>query len=251
MLTLGVDFAAQPKNTAVCIIDWSSPRARVTKLKCKVADDEIRADLLGVDKAGFDVPLGWPLSFTEAIQAHSKHKPWTTATVRRLRFRATDLYVHSKTDRWPLSVSTDRIAIASFRAASLFSKLGEALRRCGDGKIVEVYPAAALRIWGFCPTGYKGSKGKTKRCGLLTSFLDRTGSWLDVPDVDDQLCRTSDNALDALIASLVARASALGLTDPVPSGTQADADIEGWIALPTPDSFGSLVDADACATTTA
>jgi hypothetical protein len=52
-------------------------------------------------------------------------------------------------------------------------------------------------------------------------------------------CRHSDDAFDALICALIARAAALGLTTPPSPGTQTErASVEGWIHLPTSDIPG-------------
>jgi hypothetical protein len=50
-----------------------------------------------------------------------------------------------------------------------------------------------------------------------------------------------DNALDALLAALVARAAALDLCEPVPADMVAMAQKEGWIALPKRESLQALV----------
>ncbi len=50
-----------------------------------------------------------------------------------------------------LSVAADRIAMPAMRAGRIFTRLadqGETVDRKGTGKIVEVYPRAALKVWG-------------------------------------------------------------------------------------------------------
>ena len=42
---------------------------------------------------------------------------------------------------------------------------------------------------------------------LLQSILNCTSTWLRVSEAENQSCQCNDNALDALVASLVARAS--------------------------------------------
>jgi hypothetical protein len=52
--------------------------------------------------------------------------------------------------------------------------------------------------------------------------------------VQRELAGSDHNCLDALVCSLVARAAALGLTQPPEPGEEADrATREGWIHLPT------------------
>ena len=76
MRTLGIDLAAQPKNTAVCEIDWSSGRVEIEERSLE--DDDLVADL-AADKTGIDAPLGWPDTFVTAISAHHASKPWPAA----------------------------------------------------------------------------------------------------------------------------------------------------------------------------
>jgi hypothetical protein len=65
----------------------------------------------------------------------------------------------------------------------------------------------------------------------LVARLD--GSVALSPDVIAE-CVDDDDALDALVRSLVARATELGLTDPIPRGMRWQATREGWID-PPPD----------------
>ncbi|GAA3256644.1 hypothetical protein GCM10020216_093880 [Nonomuraea helvata] len=56
--------------------------------------------------------------------------------------------------------------------------------------------------------------------------------WLELGEYEP-LCRASDDATDAVVSALAARAAALGLVT-VPTEEQAGvAATEGWIALPT------------------
>ena len=54
------------------------------------------------------------------------------------------------------------------------SRIGESVDRSGIGKVVEVYPAAALCRWGFESRGYKRAKGEDRRAALVKAFLSRT-----------------------------------------------------------------------------
>jgi hypothetical protein len=54
------------------------------------------------------------------------------------------------------------------------------------------------------------------------------------------MCGRSDDALDALIAAMVARAAAVGLCEPVATDQRRAAQVEGWIALPSPRSLEQL-----------
>jgi hypothetical protein len=238
MITTGIDLASQPLKTAACSITWADGRAEVTSLIPGGVDDAIVLDLLtDSDKVGLDVPLGWPVDFVAAASAHAEGRPWPGANVRQLRFRETDRYVARQTKRWPLSVSSDLIAVPAFRAAALMAQLSFPIDRSGSGRIVEAYPAAALRRWEFDPLRYKRKAGSERREALVSSFRETTSEWLRLTATQWDLCVHGDDAFDAMVAAIVARMAARGLCDPVPPESAALARLEGWIALPVSDSL--------------
>ena len=121
--------------------------------------------------------------------------------------------------RTPLSVSTELIAVVALRAAALLSRIKahEQIDRMGSGRLVEVYPAAALIRWGF-------SIVERRNTPLLASSLARKlGSHLKMTTKAEDACKTNRDALDSMVAALIARASACGLCDPVPSEHSAAA----------------------------
>jgi predicted nuclease with RNAse H fold len=244
MLTAGVDLSSQDANTAMCAIEWSGGRATVASLKSRVADHDI-VELMGtVDKVGVDVPFGWPVAFVAAVSQHSRDGSWPIgydhADNRALRFRRTDLWVHEKLGMTPLSVSCDRIALPAMRAAAFLSRAPGRGALDGSGLVVEVYPAAALKRWGFSWRKYKRDENAKAREVLLAELLDRSSTWLRVGGDLVAHCAASDDAFDAVIAALVARAAMTGLTEPVPDEDRLLAQREGWIALPCEGSFERL-----------
>ncbi len=70
--------------------------------------------------------------------------------------------------------------------------------------------------------------------------LEKQVPWLQLTEDARKLCRRSDDAFDALIAALVARAAALGFTDAPPPEISAAAETEGWIHLPAAHSLRDL-----------
>jgi hypothetical protein len=97
--------------------------------------------------------------------------------------------------------------------------------------IVEVYPAAGLKLWHLPHNRYKGRANHTA-LGALVDALIRGAPWLDLGD-HERVCRLSDHAFDAVVAALLARAAARGLTV-MPEGVDRVAGTtEGWIALPS------------------
>jgi len=204
-----------------------------------VSDQQVLANVVGVEKIGIDCALGWPLEFIEFLNGHLKQNSdeiidggleWR----RKVSYRETDRHVREITGRWPLSVATDRLGMTALRCAGLLSKLQETgveVDRSGVGLVVEVYPGASLRIWGFETKGYRDSA--SRRAELLEELQARA-TYLDLGDFSEKLIESCDS-FDALFASLSARAAALGLTYP-PSAEQVEAArLEGWVALPKAD----------------
>ena len=245
MLTLGVDLASQPAATAACAIEWDAGRARVRAIDLGLDDNALVDRATDAGKVGIDAPFGWPAPFVELIRRHHGGLPmagsWTWDNHQRdaLRFRRTDHLVRALLNRWPLSVSTDLIAVPALRCAGLLDRLG-VTDRSGRGPVIEVYPALALARWGFPSNGLKGASGCEARSAVLAR-LAADCPWLDLDAPIRARCERTDHAFDALIASLVARAAALGLTA-APSAADADhARLEGWIAVPTTDALAHLL----------
>jgi predicted nuclease with RNAse H fold len=245
VITLGIDLASQPRATAACTIEWRDGRGRVLDVACGQDDEALVARIASADKVGIDVPFGWPDAFVQAVARFHAGDAWPEASLTALRFRQTDRIVAARTGRWPLSVSTDLIGVPTFRAARLLARLaahGLAIDRAGDGRLVETYPAAALRLWGFAATGYKRRAGRPSLARLLAELARRTHRWLDLDSGVRRLCGASDDALDALVAALVARAAALGLCERPPAEHAAAAAREGWIGLPAPEALDRLAE---------
>lgn len=250
MRTLGVDLSASPKKTAACVVEWKAEAVKVETPVLGLEDPELLELMVGADWIGIDAPFGWPSDFLEAVMRWAETGMWPQFDRGRLRYRETDLFVQQAA-RLPLSVSSDRIAVTAMRCASLLTALGERrfgaggrIDRRGHNAVVEVYPGAALPLWSdeaadlrLDPQGYKGARGTPKREALL-DVLRRAAPWLGLDEPTRALCVKSDDALDALICALIARAAAVGRTVEPETPEQAErAEIEGWIHLP---EVGSL-----------
>ena len=75
MKTAGVDFASQNKNTAVCIINWDRGDLGVESVCTGIDDDFVRALAANVNHLGIDIPLGWPIAFSDAVHDYVHGKP--------------------------------------------------------------------------------------------------------------------------------------------------------------------------------
>jgi hypothetical protein len=236
--TVGVDLSAADAGTAVATIDWTAAGAVVREVVVGAGDDLVVAAVRGADKAGIDSPLGWPDPFARFLAAHHAGAPIAmpapgdgAAWRRALAWRATDAVVRETVGLIPLSVSADRIGHAAFRCAAILARLADdvPVDRCGDGVVVEVYPAAALKVWGL---PHKGLKGPAGGPGPIVDGLRARAPWLDLGG-HERLMRTKHDAADGVLAALVARAAALGLATRPDDAQRALACAEGWIAVPT------------------
>lgn len=250
-VTLGLDLAAQPKRTAACAIRWSADTAQV--LFCCVGrhdgaalDDEKLLDLMTAtppqpSKVAIDAPFGWPVDFVRAMTDRTVFAD-QLGQGRRLRLerRETDHWVHEHETKQPLSVTTDRIAYPAMRTAGLLAALedrGTEVDRAGtSGLVCEVYPDPAIRRLGLWPSNaearasYKGKDGSA--VALRKSIVAGLPSALRRDDDIEARCIASDDALDALVCALVARAVMLEQTTPSPPELIGAAQTEGWIHVP-------------------
>jgi predicted nuclease with RNAse H fold len=252
MITAGIDLAAEPKNTGICRIRWESGIAAVELLKTGATDTELVDLVENATKTGIDAPFGWPDEFVDAVVAHRNLEAWPGREYgsepknfrSRLSYRETDRAVKSRGKGRPLSVSTDKLGVTTMRCALLLDRLALnqiPASRSGEEKVAEVYPAAALRCWDLpLPGSYKDTKGKS-HLSALASELNAALPALSFPEKEyTELFASNDDAFDAVIAALVARAVALRLTLLPPDDQRERALREGWIHLPEPGSLALL-----------
>jgi predicted nuclease with RNAse H fold len=234
--TLGVDLAAADENTALCLVEWAPRAPHVERLTARRGSDALIVELAAdADVVAIDAPFGWPMPFVDVIASYRAGSAWPRQRPDDLWFRRTDVRAHGIAGgRWPLSVSSDRIARPAERAARLLTLLGtpeRAAARDGSDAVIEVYPAGALRTWGISTDGYKNADARDVRERIRDQLLGAVG--LDVGESERAALAAKDHPLDALIASLVGRAFGLGHTT-LPGEEDLDAARrEGWIHLPT------------------
>ncbi|GAB2669149.1 DUF429 domain-containing protein [Gordonia jinhuaensis] len=233
--TVGIDLAAAPERTAAAVLEWSPECARVVALALPADDATLREVCAGADRIGVDAPIGWPSAFVDFVTAHRAHRTPPGLGLdqrgarRPLTLRVTDDYVARTTGLTPLSVSADLIANVAFRAAGLLADLGVDDRV--NGRAVEAYPAAALHHWGLAHRRYKGAANAVALAELV-SALERAAPWLDLGE-HRALCTRRDDAFDAVITAMIARAAQLDATvSPPPDLDRSVIADEGWIHIP-------------------
>ena len=237
-----MDLAAATKKTGVAVIEWAGSSATLVHLALDVDDQQI-VHLFGTcDMTGVDCPVGWPDALIPFLTGHLNFDAAPVlehdgiAGRRLLAYRDTDRFVTKQTGLIPLSVSADRLAHPAMRCAVIQARIA-ALHgpqpRDGSGRLAEVYPAAALKIWGLDGRGYKGrGLPEAGRLGLLLNTLQQQAPWLDFAGHEAQLA-ASDDLFDAVVASLAARAVARRRTLLPGEAHAAAARSEGWIHLPS------------------
>ncbi|MGQ0467157.1 MAG: DUF429 domain-containing protein [Sporichthyaceae bacterium] len=228
--TVGIDLAASAKNTALSTITWDGAGARVDRVVVGVDDRTAIEAMNSPATVGIDCPFGWPRKFVELMASHAAGStapmPMPEGYKREYVLRETDRWIHREYGVTPLSVAADLIAHAAIRLAGLFTHLDVEVARDGSGRIAEVYPALAMRVWGLSFGGRKSSLGAVD---TAVDHLLAAAPWLDL-GAHEPAVRVSDHAFDAVLCALVARAVSLGLTAP-PSDRNA-ARSEGWIHVP-------------------
>lgn len=239
MRTAGIDLSTRPRKTAVAVVEWGQSSAEVVDLSVGSHDVPALCRVIeAVDKTGIDCPFGWPTDFVEIVSAHRAgvpvRVPDDSAGRTAISLRATDHFVKDETTVRPLAVAADRIGATAVLCAGILARLqqsGIEVDRSGaTGRVVEVYPAAALSQWGFKHTGYKEPKN-ADTCSALVDAIQKQFGWLDFGSHAD-LCRTSDDALDAVLCAVIARLQVTGRVLDLPSEHTGVAAVEGWIAVP-------------------
>jgi predicted nuclease with RNAse H fold len=255
VITLGIDLASQAAGTAYCVVRWTDRGVQIEAPRVGCDDDDLVAAMLSADAIGIDAPFGWPDGFVAAVAGWHHDDRWRADG--DLRLRQTDHEVARITREitgraaWPLSVSSDRIGIVAWRCAALLQRhhelTGAPMDRSGGSGVYEVYPAAALAVWGCVSRGYKPSgaaartPGRTARREILGQ-MSAAAPWLAaaIGSADADALVASGDGFDAFISALIARAAATRRTYP-PTPEQRDAArTEGWIHVPEPDALVGL-----------
>ena len=256
MCTVGVDLSATKAYTASVAIEWENGGALVAEPVIGIGREELACYLARGDWIGIDAPFGWPQPMIAALHAYRSEEPWPEPEKESFRFRRSDRHLQdivlAETEEtlWPISVASDRLAMTACRSAQLredgFKSSGRRFDRAGADRILEVHPRAALLLWGLNHKGYKTSRDSSRRAAeaearaALLAAIEAKAPWLGWVEGAREACVERDDALDAVLAALVARAGALGLTKAPPIEDLQLARLEGWAHLPPRDSLGRL-----------
>jgi predicted nuclease with RNAse H fold len=235
---LGIDLAAQPERTGVVLLERGAEKWTATCPDVGAGDDELVLLGTSADVVGVDAPLGWPVGFVEAVTAHHRFDDWPGTVDRSsLTHRHTDRVVTAHGWGRPLSASADKLGIVAMRCALLQKRWaggwGAPAPRDGSARLVETYPAAALRAWRIEAKGYKGAAPTETAPGVRATIVEELGAtpWLDLGAVAS-ICVASHDVLDALVCALIAAATVAGATLRPDDHERDLAAVEGWIHVP-------------------
>lgn len=235
--TLGVDLSTDPRRTGLCLLEWpvDGRPAQVHDLVVGATDEIVVRIAQTADHIGIDAPFGWPKAWATAVAAHRPGDPFGAGgKPAELTHRYTDAWIAANVGIRPLSVAANLIGATAIRCARLVAALGRPVdtgENVRPGAVSEVYPAAALKRWGQSFTLYKGRQWREARLALVAALIE-AGLPVALTSAQRAALQANDDALDALIASLVARAVALGLTDDCPLEAREACRNEGWIRVP-------------------
>ncbi|MEH0147057.1 DUF429 domain-containing protein [Corynebacterium sp. Q4381] len=243
MIFSGIDLAADPAKTGAATLKTSRKGPVLVDVHLNTSDFHIFNHVLDSDLTGIDAPLGWPRLFRRFINDHAAgdlvSRDVGTEERRELANRFTDLEVRRVAGVVPLPVAAERIAFPVMRWAGVEAQLrdelgSEGVRRDGFGRVAEVYPAAALKMWGLRHRGYKGGSPAAQEARVeIVASLARERR-LDWAGFEDAAVYSAD-CLDAVIVALVASEISAGACVPPPKEHESLILEEGWIWIPRPD----------------
>jgi predicted nuclease with RNAse H fold len=234
---VGVDLAATPQKTGVCVLEGSTV---VSILRGSTSEgthpDWITPYCAGADVVAVDVPFGWPKPFTEALAGYLVGDRMGLDK-NRYRLRKTDFWIKENFPPLnPISVSTDKIGVTAIVGTLLLNALSSDFALSptesqADRSVIEVYPAVSLLAWGLPFRGYKnGEEASRMRRAILRKLQHEFG--LDLAERQSEVLAASEHCLDALIAALTAQEYARGAVF-APEDPQDDTlKTEGWIWAP-------------------
>lgn len=239
MVTWGLDLSTDPRKCAAVAIRWDAGRPHVLEVRKRLTPAMI-VDLITSRDAQFavDVPFGWPDAFIGFVTAHrdqAQRPPgdrdaWRKETLAR---RATDDRL-LRYGALPLPAAFDRLGKTAVMWSAIEFDLGEAgirLDRSGiTGRVCETYPSAALAAW------------RLPKAKPSLEFIRQAFPFLTIGNDCASELSTGEDARDALVCALVARAAALHLTVLPGDGVVVRARREGWIHVMEQDPRALLGD---------
>lgn len=238
MITVGVDLASQSNDTALAVVEWKEGRSAVLRVVVGADDEMILDEGTKADVIGIASPFGWPEPFFELLRQNREGRvgdPRRAATVSGrdgIMYRTTERRVRDWLGLKLMPSTSNMLGSTVLRCVGLQTRLDEAgvsVTRGQGGRVIEVYAPASLMAWGLHEPSYKNQSASRVR--ILEQVGRRLNCYLGEYRT---LCVESDDALDALVGALTARAAALGFwRQPMDEEERLRASAEGWISVPS------------------
>jgi hypothetical protein len=250
---VGIDWASEGKNRAHATIACAGPAATAHVVEVAAGcSDAAFADILAREPRpaviAVDIPFGWPRRFADFVSAWRPSPPRGAAVPRSedFRYRRTDLVVRDALKKHPLSVSSDRIALATRAWVDRVAALGLAdhidvgLAPAAPPpapRIIEVYPAGTLKALGAESAGYRS--GRKVRRAVVEAVLARFQLACEPAHLETLTGAGEEDAdpADALIAAVtgllyLAPRAGWSVRRPSSAEERDRAVDEGWIFFP-------------------
>jgi len=238
---IGVDCATAPEKTGLAL---ARPMAQGWQLveACNgtaLAPVDRLADWLATSQRPLiclDAPLGWPRPLGQALQAHRAGEA-IAPSADALFHRRCDRFIQQQTGCRPMEVGANFIARTARAALSLIDELRQATGHrlpmlwhpgAGDeGGLIEVYPAATLRMHGLPWKRYKPAGQLALRDEIIHGW---SPSLIPPPRGGEarQAMRAQADVLDAAHCCLAGLDFIQGQAMPPPR-LDDELAVEGWI----------------------
>lgn len=268
--TLGISFGRFSRRATCCTIQWPGGLGLTETPKLGVPDEALLQRMEAADwTAVTGAPFGFPDAMLDAIVSYAEDGYWERPDgPELLHHRATDRFVmellHERELYLPPATAPDRLRDAG-RIAQILTehadRTGRPLDRIGapgptgmDGPpdlprglvefptsgVIETSAAAALAAWGLPFDGYSEADcftvtdARDRRDRILHGLEHEAGVSLILCDDVRIAVRTAEDALEALVAAVVAYVAAADETIKPTVSQRGVAQREGWIHIPVP-----------------
>ncbi len=242
MQIIGIDCASKPEKTGVALGEYQNNTIFIHTVFMGNKKQSIADLLFPYLKTNenillaIDAPLGWSEPMGRLLAKHQAGEPIEEEQDRFFR-RITDTFIHQQTGKLPLEVGADRIARTAHSALKIIGELrtkGFHFQMVWEANflekskktlgVIEVYPGATLKQYGFISSAYKGESDgeKTKRLEMIANLETHLPTITQFPDLQDNA-----DMLDAAICLLCAKDFIEGKSMPPTDITLAKK--EGWI----------------------
>lgn len=238
---IGVDCATTPEKTGLALAVPAEDGWRLANARSGRGIDPAEQVAEWVHGAEnpllcLDAPLGWPVALSRALAGHRAGMALET-TADRLFHRQCDDFIQARTGCRPMEVGANFIARTARSALALLGQVREITgrslpllwhREAGEaGGVIEVYPAATLRMHGLPWRRYKRVSEADQRRRIVEGWSE----YLEPPPFESPEAERLVGQADVLDAAncVVAGLDFIRGEAMLPPRLDEDLAVEGWI----------------------